>query len=114
MLLFTPCLAGGVQSTAWRCNEANRELFPGVPERFETCSGGWGVLAMSESEKVGLDPKSFLIEDGGQLLRYDRWLADTGKQWLEQGGAQARAKADEQWTKLIQNQTGAARAMEAK
>lgn len=93
-------LAGGV---TWRfANEKNRELFRASPKRFEPAYGGWCAWAMASGDKVEIDPKSFLIEDGRLFVFYDGFLADTRKKWLKAGGATLRPKADAAWKKLVE------------
>ena len=95
-------------------NEANRQTFLGDPQRFEPRYGGWCAWAMIDGEKVGIDPQSFLIEEGGLYLFYDGWFADTREMWSEKGGAIARPVADEQWTALSRMQAERLNALEVK
>ncbi|MFT7678016.1 MAG: YHS domain-containing protein [Planctomycetota bacterium] len=80
--------------------EANRQAFLGDPERFEPRFGGWCAWAMIEGEKVEIDPKSYLIEEGTLHLFYDGWFADTRKKWSKKGGAKVRPTADKEWLEL--------------
>lgn len=83
-------------------NAEHRELFRATPERFEPAYGGWCAYAMADGDKVEIDPRSFVIQEGRLLLFYDGLLGDTRKQWL--GGdvtAQAR-RADGRWSALIE------------
>lgn len=90
---------GGV---TWRfASERNRELFQAAPKRFEPAYGGWCAWAMVESDKVEVDPTSFLIEDGRLFVFYDSFFADTRKKWLAKTGAVLRPKADAAWAKIV-------------
>lgn len=93
-------VSGGV---TWRfASEKNRELFQKTPARFEPAYGGWCAWAMVDSDKVEVDPDSFLIEDGRLLLFYDSFFADTRKRWLKKGGATLKPKADAAWKKILE------------
>lgn len=91
---------GGV---TWRfASEANRKLFEAAPARFEPAYGGWCAWAMVDGQKVEVDPKSFLIEDGRLFVFYDSLFADTRKKWLSKTGAVLRPKADAAWKKIVE------------
>ena len=80
--------------------EENRQTFLGDPERFEPDYGGWCAWAMAKNDKVEIDPKSFLVEDGRLLVFYDGLFNDTRKSWLKKGGEKLRPAADTNWDKL--------------
>lgn len=82
-------------------NEKNRESFLRDPERFEPGYGGWCAYAMASGDKVEVDPKSFLIEDGRLLVFYDGLFNDTRKSWLKKGSEVLRPRADTQWHTLL-------------
>jgi YHS domain-containing protein len=91
---------GGV---TWRFeSEKNRELFKAAPARFEPAYGGWCAWAMVDGDKVEVDPRSFLIEEGRLYVFYDGFLADTRKKWLSKTGAVLRPKADAAWKKILE------------
>jgi YHS domain-containing protein len=78
-------------------SRANRELFLTRPSDFAPAFGGWCAYAMADGERVEVDPKSFLVEDGSLLVFYDGLFADTRKSWLAEGPDELRAKADRAW-----------------
>ena len=53
--------------------EANRERFRHEPSKYEPAYGGWCAYAMASDDRVEIDPKSFLIEDGSLLLYLARY-----------------------------------------
>lgn len=80
--------------------EANRARFLENPDRFEPAYGGWCAWAMVEGDRVEIEPKSFLIQDGELLLFYDSFFADTRKSWSKGDEAALRTKADAAWQAL--------------
>jgi len=76
---------------------ANRDLFLARPSDFAPAFGGWCAYAMASNDRVEIDPKSFLVEDGSLLLFYDGLFADTRKSWLSEGPDALRTKADRAW-----------------
>jgi hypothetical protein len=57
---------------------------------------------MADGDKVEIDPRSFVIQEGRLLLFYDGLLGDTRKQWLG-GDVTAQAlRADGRWSALIE------------
>tara|TARA_R110002126_G_scaffold15857_3_gene64394 strand:+ start:116 stop:985 length:870 start_codon:yes stop_codon:yes gene_type:complete len=80
-------------------NTANRDRFLAGPERFEPAFGGWCAWAMADDDRVGIDPESFLIQDGELLLFYDGWLADTRKKWRKGDVAKLKTEAGSYWRK---------------
>ncbi len=77
--------------------DENRAKFLAAPERFVPAYGGWCAWAMVDGERVEVDPKSFLIQDGELLLFYDGFLADTRKKWRNGDSGQLKVQADEAW-----------------
>ena len=63
-------------------SEANKEEFLKNPSKYTPAFGGWCAYAIAEKkEKVEVDIKSFLIQDGRLLLFYKGFLADTRNTW---------------------------------
>lgn len=90
---------GGV---TWRfASEKHRDLFKAAPKTYEPVYGGWCAYAMASGDKVEIDPKSFLIEEGRLHVFYDSFFADTRKKWLKETGAVLRPKADASWKKFV-------------
>lgn len=76
--------------------EEHRAWFQAEPERYRPKYGGWCAYAMADGERVEVDPKSFLIENGALLLFYDGLFADTRAKWRPRAG-ELRPKADRNW-----------------
>lgn len=63
-------------------SEANKQEFLKNPSKYAPAFGGWCAYAIAEKkEKVEVDVKSFLIQDGRLLLFYKGFLADTRDTW---------------------------------
>lgn len=78
------------QVTYYFANQENLEKFKNNPKAFTPAFGGWCAYAVAaKKEKVEVDAKSFLIQDGQLLLFYDGFLADTRAKWTEKGPATA-------------------------
>lgn len=64
-------------------SETNKQEFLSNPSKYIPAFGGWCAYAVAEKkEKVEIDPKSFLVQDGRLLLFYKGFLADTRHKWL--------------------------------
>ena len=85
----------------------NKSLFEKDPARFEPAYGGWCAYAMSQGEKVDVDPKSFLIENGRLHVFYKGLFSNTKKKWQKEGGDKLRPKADASWKKISGEKAGA-------
>lgn len=78
----------------------NLERFKADPDKYEPAHGGWCSYAMAvKGEKVEVDPKSFVIQDGRLLLFYKDLFSDTRKDWVKKQ-AEYLPKADASWKKL--------------
>jgi YHS domain-containing protein len=83
--------------------EANKASFLKTPASFEPQYGGWCAWAMADGkgDKVDVDPRSFLVEDGRLYLFYDGFFGDTRKSWSKAGGAKKlAARAVENWARI--------------
>lgn len=81
-------------------NQANLERFKANPDAYEPAHGGWCAYAMAaKGEKVEIDPRSFVIQDGRLLLFYKSLFSDTRADWIK-GPADQLARADANWKKL--------------
>jgi YHS domain-containing protein len=80
----------------------HRELFLTRPSDFAPAYGGWCAYAMSKGDRVEVDPRSFLIEDGSLLLFFDGLFADTRQSWQQEGPDRLRGAADEAWRGSVQ------------
>lgn len=81
-------------------SKKNLELFEKNPGRFEPRYGGWCAYAMSQGEKVEVDPKSFIAGDDGLLLFYKGFFNDTRKKWQKDPAALEK-KADAAWVEIL-------------
>lgn len=64
-------------------SEANKKEFEKNPTKYLPAFGGWCAYAVAEKkEKVEVDPRSFIVQDGRLLLFYNGILADTRHKWL--------------------------------
>ena len=73
-----------------------RHDFVEDPEAFEPRYGGWCATAMTQGQKVSVDPEIWLRGEHGLLLFHDAAARDAWKEL----GAQASEQADAQWAKL--------------
>lgn len=81
-------------------NEKNKQRFLENPEKFAPQYGGWCAYAVADSKsKVGIEPKSFLIQDGRLFVFYNGLLADTRKKWSKDPRAFLK-KADANWPEV--------------
>ena len=96
-----PALSAKVGRATYRfASEEHRALFLEDPGRFEPSYGGWCAYAMARGERVEVDPRSFLIQDGELLLFYDGVFSDTRKSWSKGDRAAQKADADREWRAL--------------
>ncbi len=79
---------------------AHRETFLANPARYEPAHGGWCSYAMLEGDKVQVDPRSFLVEEGRLFLFYKGLLGDTRAKWRKADHATEATTADGMWKKL--------------
>ena len=77
----------------------NQERFQRDPERYVPAYGGWCAYAMADGQKVEIDPKAFLVQEGRLLLFYRSFWSDTRKLWLNDADALLE-RADEHWTRI--------------
>jgi len=82
-------------------NPENLARFAADPERYVPAYGGWCAWAMVNGERVSINPRSFLIEDGRLLLFYDSLFADTRARWREANSPALGAEADSHWTVIV-------------
>lgn len=90
-------------------SEANKEKFVADPRKYEPAYGGYCAYGMAKENKVEIDPKSFLIENGKLMLFFDGFLADTRAKWLDEGGRKLSPKADRYWESLHAAKSGTGR-----
>ena len=84
--------------------EENKNTFLKDPKKYEPAFGGWCAYAVADSkEKVEVDPKSFVIQDGRLLVFYDGLFGDTRKKWTttkDKTSAAYLKEADKNWVDL--------------
>lgn len=85
-------------------NEENRVAFLANPEKYAPAYGGWCAWAMLDGDKVEVDPLSYKIVEGRNLLFYNGFWGDTRKKWnskIQQTQESALVnQADQNWQKL--------------
>jgi YHS domain-containing protein len=85
-------------------SEANQQEFLKNPLKYLPAFGGWCAYAVAEKkEKVEVDVKSFLIQDGRLLLFYNGFLADTRDKWQNTKSKPATSflkEADANWPQV--------------
>ncbi len=80
-------------------NQANLDAFKKSPETYEPAHGGWCTYAMGESgDKVEIDPKSYVVENGRLFLFYKDLFTDTRARFLKDK-QNLLSKADANWKK---------------
>ena len=91
--------------TYWFANESDKIEFQKDPKKYAPQFGGWCAYAVANSkEKVEVDPKSFLIQDGRLLLFYNGVWADTRKKWQNTKGKDSTTylkEADANWPEVV-------------
>lgn len=82
-------------------SEANRKLFLADPAAHAPAYGGWCAWAMVEGQRVEVDPRSYLLQEGRLLLFYDGVFGDTRALWLAGDGRELARRADGEWQELL-------------
>jgi YHS domain-containing protein len=85
-------------------SEANKQEFLKNPTKYVPAFGGWCAYAVADSkEKVEVDAKSFLIQEGRLLLFFKGFFADTRDKWLNtkaKSPAKFLSDADANWPEV--------------
>ena len=82
-------------------SEANLSRFNENPDEFVPQYGGYCAYAIAEkSEKVGINPKTYQIQDGKLYLFYNSWGVNTLDKWNEAGAMNLQKKADTNWKRI--------------
>jgi len=76
-------------------SDENEQAFRADPSRYMPAYGGWCAWAMSQGERVDVDPTVFSLEDGRLLLFKDQAAR---KAWAED--PKARSRARRQWAAM--------------
>jgi YHS domain-containing protein len=81
----------------------NKELFLKEPEKYLPQYGGWCAYAMgAKSEKVSINPESFIVSNEKLYLFYKTYFNDTSEKWNEDS-VNLKNKADRNWKNTIKN-----------
>ncbi|MEM1165746.1 MAG: YHS domain-containing (seleno)protein [Planctomycetota bacterium] len=80
--------------------QANLDLFKENPHKYEPAYGGWCAFAMSQGDKVDIDPKNFIVEDGRLFLFYKNFVFGNARDpWLE-APTESEHLADTEWSSI--------------
>ncbi|GGD21866.1 YHS domain-containing (seleno)protein [Hyunsoonleella pacifica] len=82
-------------------SEENLKLFLEHPEKYIPQYGGYCAYAVAlKSDKVSINPKSFLIKDEKLYLFYNAWGTNTLELWLKDNHNKLTEMADNNWDKI--------------
>lgn len=82
-------------------SETNLNLFKKNPKRYTPQYGGYCAYAVAlKSDKVKINPKSFLIKDDKLYLFYDAWGINTLELWQEKNQNELIEKGDNNWNTI--------------
>ncbi len=76
-------------------------LFIEHPEKYIPQYGGYCAYAVAlKSDKVSINPKSFLIKNGKLYLFYNAWGIDTLELWLKENQNRLVEMANKNWNAI--------------
>ncbi|MCH9659718.1 MAG: hypothetical protein K0U54_02280 [Bacteroidetes bacterium] len=79
-------------------SEENLTRFTKNPEKFIPQYGGFCAYAIAKKgEKVGVNPKTYLISNKKLYLFYNSWGVNTLDKWNEEGAKSLEKQADAKW-----------------
>lgn len=82
----------------------NLGIFIKNPRKYIPQYGGYCAYAIGvKGEKVSINPKTFEIRENKLYLFYNSWGINTLELWKEEGAEDLKQKADNNWTKIIEN-----------
>lgn len=82
----------------------NLDIFIKNPKKYVPAYGGYCAYAIGvKGEKVSINPKTFEIRENKLYLFYNSWGINTLELWKEEGAEDLKQKADNNWTKIIEN-----------
>ena len=82
-------------------SKENLNIFIKNPEKFAPQYGGYCAYAIAaKSDKVGINPETFVIKDGKLYLFYNTWGTNTLELWLKENPEILKSKADKNWEKI--------------
>jgi len=82
-------------------SEKNLKTFIENPKKYIPQYGGYCAYAVAlKNDKVSINPKAFLIQDGKLYLFYNAWGINTLEQWNESNPKSLKEQADKNWDKI--------------
>ncbi|WP_203256047.1 YHS domain-containing (seleno)protein [Hyunsoonleella ulvae] len=82
-------------------SEENLKVFNKNPEKYIPQYGGYCAYAVAlKSDKVSINPKSFLVKDGKLYLFYNAWGTNTLNLWLENNPDKLTKEANVNWERI--------------
>jgi len=82
-------------------SKTNLNLFKKNPERYAPQYGGYCAYAVAlKSDKVKINPKSFLVKNDKLYLFYDAWGTNTLELWQEKNQNELIKKGDNNWNTI--------------
>ncbi|GAB5398496.1 MAG: YHS domain-containing (seleno)protein [Aureisphaera sp.] len=86
-------------------SQENLKIFQDSPDKYIPQYGGYCAYAIAKKgEKVGVNPKTFVITDGKLYLFYNSWGVNTLEKWNDEGSEQLQKEADKRWQDLVKTQ----------
>ena len=83
-------------------SEENLAIFKENPNKYMPQCGGFCAYAVAvKGEKIGVDPETYLIEDGKLYLFYNSWGVNTLDKWNNEGAEKLQKEADMKWPLVI-------------
>ncbi len=82
-------------------SEKNLNIFLENPEKYLPQYGGYCAYAVAlKSDKVSIDPKSFLIKNDKLYLFYNAWGTNTLELWLKKNQNELIEMGDKNWDQI--------------
>jgi len=82
-------------------SEKNRKAFELNPKKYIPQYGGYCAYAIAlKSDKVSIDPETYLIKDGKLYLFYNSWGINTLKSWKAKNQEKLQQEADKNWDNI--------------
>lgn len=82
-------------------SEKNLNIFQENPERYAPQYGGYCAYAVAlKSDKVSINPKSFLIKNDKLYLFYNAWGTNTLELWLKKSQNELIEMGNKNWDRI--------------
>lgn len=82
-------------------SQANLDAFTKNPKKYVPEYGGYCAYAVAlKGEKIGINPKSFLVKDDKLYLFYNAWGTNTLELWQENNPKELQNTADKNWENI--------------